>query len=148
MTAIPAITTLTGLNVQPESTVGILYNPANPQNIAISPAHLHGFYVPSLTTAQITTLAGKTEMRNGFIAYDNVVNGYRGYQNGALASLYSTVATAGVGLTSGSPVILPTGPSAAVEVAANQIAGFAYYNATAANIRVYANAGWHTVTIV
>lgn len=127
-----SITRLTGLNVQPEAINGTIAEP-----------YLHGFYVPSLTTAQITTLAASTEMRDGVLVYDNELEAYKVRQNGVLYTLNSSVATVtGVGLTSGTPFIFPSGPAAAVEVAANQVNGFTYYNTTANTMRTYFNGAW------
>lgn len=52
----------------------------------------------------------------------------------------------GVGLTNGAPFVFPSGQAASVEVAANQVNGFAYYNTTARNLRIYDNGAWVTVT--
>lgn len=132
------ISRFTGINVQPESNdLGVINN-----------SDLHGFYVPSLTTAQITTLVATPEMNNGAVIYDNVLNIFRVWQNGALYTLGTTNGTVtGVGLTSGSPFVFPQGPSAAVEVVANQVNGFTYYNTTANTMRIYFNGAWAGWTI-
>ncbi len=132
------ITRYTGLDVQPDPNL---------------PSSVHALYAPKLTTAQ-SNLIKTTELRNGALIYNITTNTYQIYQslNGVnawfnLAASPITAAT-GVGLISGSPVILPTGTAAAVEVAGNAIEGFIYRNSTAPNIRVYNSGGWHTVTIV
>lgn len=134
--AIKTITTLTGLNIQPETINGNIPN-----------SLLHGFYIPSLTTTQITTLLTKSEMRNGGMVYDNVLNVFRVYKNGVLNTLSTSIGTAtGVGLTSGSPVTLPSGTAVAVEVAANQVNGFIYNDTTSNTIKARVNGAWVTVT--
>lgn len=136
--AITDITTLTGLNVQPQTDL----------NGTIPNSALHGFYVPSLTTAQITTLLTKSEMRNGAIVYDNVLNVLRTYKNGVLNTLGTSLGTAtGVGLTSGSPFIFPSGTNGGVEVAGNQVNGFTYYGTTSNTLRSYVDGAWVTITV-
>lgn len=127
------ITRLTGLDVQPNLTT------TNGSSAA------HGFYIPLLTTAQIATIP-TTELRNGLLVANSTTNALQVRLNGALRNVNTSVATAGAGLT-GLPVILPTGTAVAVEVAANAIQGFIYVNSTANNIRLYNNAGWHSVAV-
>ena len=68
------------------------------------------------------------------------------FRNGGWETEFSVNTTAtGVGLTNGAPFVFPSGPSASVEVAANQVNGFAYYNTTASNLRIYDNGTWVTV---
>jgi hypothetical protein len=139
------ISRLTGLDIQPDP------------NYPNSP---HGFYVPQLTTAQrdkLTTVANGGELRNGAVIYNTTANAYQAYQvvNGAsvwvnLNTGPATTAT-GVGLTSGTPLVLPSGPRANVEVAENQVVGFTYYDTTNRMTRQYASnadnnaPGWVTI---
>jgi hypothetical protein len=54
----------------------------------------------------------------------------------------SSVAGMGIGLVSGSPLIIPTGTAVAVEVLENEVPGFLYYNTTS-NVLVFrTNAAW------
>ena len=119
-------------------------------NLAVTPSSTNknnGFYAPQLTTAQRDAIPAAT-LVNGAVIYNTTTNTFQNYTNGVWNNLNSSVATAGVGLVAGSsPVILPSGASADVEVAANQIAGFMYYNTTANTVKVRTNAAWVTVTV-
>lgn len=127
------ITRLTGLDVQPN---------LNPTNGSSTP---HGFYIPLLTTAQIALIPA-TELRNGLIVANSTTNALQVRLNGALRNVNTSLATAtGEGLN-GSPVILPSGTRAAVELVGNQITGFTYYDTTNNVLRVRNNAAWLTIT--
>jgi hypothetical protein len=118
-------------------------------SLAITPSSTNknnGFYAPQLTTVQRDAIPAST-LTNGAIIYNTTTNTFQNYTNGAWNNLNSSVATAGVGLVAGSsPVILPSGASADVEVPANNITGFMYYNTTANTFKVRTNAAWLTVT--
>ena len=102
------------------------------------------FSIPSGTKAAVEVAANQV---NGFIYNDTTNNQVRGYINTGWMTLFTVATTAtGVGLTNGAPFVFPSGPSASVEVAANQVNGFAYYNTTASNLRIYDNGAWVTVT--
>lgn len=120
-------------------------------NLAVTPSSTNknnGFYAPQLTTAQRDAIPAAT-LVNGAVIYNTTTNTFQNYTNGVWNNLNSSVATAGVGLVAGSsPVILPSGAAVDVEVAANQIAGFMYYDTTNNRFRVRTNAAWATVTIV
>lgn len=108
----------------------------------------NGFYATQLTTVQRDAIPATT-LVNGAIIYNTTTNTFQNYTNGVWNNLNSSVATAGVGLVAGSsPVILPSGASADVEVAANEIAGFIYYNTTLNTFKARTNAAWVTVTVV
>ncbi len=137
--AITDITNLTGLNIQPETDLN--------GNIPFSA--LHAVYIPSLTTAQITTLLTKAETRNGLVVYDNTLNVYKVRQNGVINILGSSIsAVTGAGLVTGSPLIVPSGADAAVEVVGNQVNGFIYYGATSTTIRARVNGAWVSIATV
>lgn len=127
------ITRLTSLDIQPNSTATVS----------------HGFYIPLLTTAQIVLIPAN-ELRNGLLVANSTTNALQVRLNGTLRNVNTSLATAsGVGLD-GSAVILPSGLRANVEVAANQVEGFIYKNATVGenNIRAYNAGGFRTVTVV
>jgi len=106
----------------------------------------NGFYAPQLTTAQRDVIPAAT-LGNGAIIYNTTTNTFQNYTNGAWNNVNSSVATAGVGLVAGSsPVILPSGVNAQVEVPANQINGFIYYGTTSNTTRLRQNGAWVTVT--
>ena len=103
------------------------------------------FSIPSGPRANVEVAANQL---NGFIYNDTTNNDVRGYINTQWMTLFSVgTGTAGVGLTNGAPLIYPTGPRAAVEVAANQINGFTYFDSTNTVIRTYKGA-WQTITSV
>lgn len=61
-------------------------------------------------------------------------------------TLFTVATTAnGVGLTNGAPFVYPSGPRGNVEVAANQVNGFTYFDVTNTVLRTYKNA-WQTIT--
>lgn len=101
------------------------------------------FSIPSGTRTAVEVGANQL---NGFIYNDTTNNQIRGYINTQWMTLFTvaTIAT-GVGLTNGAPFVFPSGPSTSVEVAANQVNGFAYYNTTASNLRIYDNGTWVTI---
>lgn len=77
----------------------------------------------------------------GFLQIFDFVNNAGQWQN--ILSI-NTTAT-GVGLTNGTPFIYPSGPRLNVEVAANQVSGFTYYDTTNSNLRIYDNGAWVTI---
>ena len=119
------------------------------------------FAVPSLTTAQKNALENVTpytvgannnvRIKPGTIVYDITLNALQIFRNGVWENTSTSATTAtGAGLVTGTPLILPSGTSALVEVAGNAVNGFIYYNTTAGNVRAYitaGGAGWKTVTI-
>lgn len=102
------------------------------------------FSIPSGTKAAVEVAANQV---NGFIYNDTTNNQVRGYINTQWMTLFSVVTTAntGIGLTNGAPFIYPSGARANVEVGANQINGFTYFDVTNAVLRTYKNA-WQTIT--
>jgi hypothetical protein len=101
------------------------------------------FSIPSGPRANVEVAANQV---NGFIYNDTTNNDVRGYINTQWMTLFSVgTGAAGVGLTNGAPLIYPTGPRLNVEVAANQINGFTYFDSTNTVIRTYKGA-WQTIT--
>lgn len=101
------------------------------------------FSIPSGPRASVEVVANQI---NGFIYNDTTNNDVRGYINTQWMTLFSVgTGAAGVGLTNGAPLIYPTGPRLNVEVAANQINGFTYFDSTNTVIRTYKGA-WQTIT--
>ena len=101
------------------------------------------FSIPSGPRANVEVAANQV---NGFIYNDTTNNDVRGYINTQWMTLFSVgTGGAGIGLTNGAPLIYPTGPRSNVEVAANQINGFTYFDSTNTVIRTYKNA-WLTIT--
>jgi hypothetical protein len=74
--------------------------------------------------------------------------GHRAYVGTAWQSVYTNIsAVSGVGLAANNnPFLLPQGTAAAVEVAANQVVGFMYFNTTANTVKYWDSATWKTVT--
>lgn len=106
----------------------------------------NGLRIDAITTTQRDAIPTKTA---GLLISNSTNNTLQTYQNGVWNTLNATASTAtGVGLTNGTAFTLPSGPSAAVEVLGNQVAGFMYNDTTLNRIRVRANAAWNTVTIV
>ena len=101
------------------------------------------FSIPSGTRAAVEVAANQV---NGFIYKDTTNNQVRGYINTQWMTLFTVATTAtGVGLTNGAPFVYPSGPRGNVEVAANQVNGFTYFDVTNNLLRTYKNA-WQTIT--
>jgi hypothetical protein len=101
------------------------------------------FSIPSGTRAAVEVAANQV---NGFIYNDTTNNQVRGYINTGWMTLFTVATTAtGVGLTNGAPFVYPSGPRGNVEVAANQVNGFTYFDVTNTVLRTYKNA-WQTIT--
>jgi len=114
--------------------------------VASNTTNNNGFYAPRLTTGQRNAIPVAT-LVNGAIIYNTTTNTFQNYTNGVWNNLNSSVATAGVGLVNGSsPVILPSGLDAQVEVGANEINGFIYNGTTSNTTRLRQNGAWVTVT--
>ena len=141
------ITALSGLTITSDQTTG-----TNNPNAT--------FAFPNVTTTQRDKLENVTpyivnnvtykvkpgtvifNITTGFLQVFDFANNAGIWQN--VVSI-NTTAT-GAGLTNGAPFVYPSGPSASVEVVANQVNGFAYYNTTGSNLRIYDNGTWVTVT--
>ena len=117
-------------------------------NLAITPVSTNknnGLYAPQLTAAQRDAIPAAT-LANGAIVYNTDSGTLQSYLDGAWNNLNSSITTAtGVGLVAGTPFVLPSGTAAAVEVAANEVAGFMYYNTTNNTVKLRNNAAWVTV---
>lgn len=140
------ITALSGLTITSDQTTGT-NNPnatfAFPNVTETQKGKLENVtpYVVNGTTYKIKPGTVIFNITTGFLQIFDFVNNAGIWQN--VLSI-STAAT-GAGLTTGAPFVFPSGPSASVEVAANQVNGFAYYNTTASNLRIYDNGTWVTV---
>ena len=101
------------------------------------------FSIPSGTRLAVEVAANQV---NGFIYNDTTNNQVRGCINAQWMTLFTVATTAtGVGLTNGAPFVYPSGPRGNVEVAANQVNGFTYFDVTNTVLRTYKNA-WQTIT--
>lgn len=101
------------------------------------------FSIPSGTRVAVEVAANQV---NGFIYNDTTNNQVRGYINTQWMTLFTVATTAtGVGLTNGAPFVYPSGPRDDVEVAANQVNGFTYFDVTNTVLRTYKDA-WETIT--
>ncbi len=101
--------------------------------------------LPSGALAAVETPG--TNNVEGFAYYNTTGANVRAYINAAWTTIEtSTNAATGAGLTAGNtPLVLPSGPQGTVEVAGNEIEGFAYYNTTGSNLRIYNNGAWTTI---
>lgn len=140
------ITALSGLTITSDQTTG-----TNNPNAT--------FAFPSVTTTQRDKLENVTpyvvnnvtykvkpgtvifNITTGFLQIFDFANNAGQWQN--ILSV-NTTAT-GAGLTNGIPFVYPSGTRAAVEVAANQVNGFTYFDVTNNLLRTYKNA-WQTIT--
>jgi hypothetical protein len=140
------ITALSGLTITSDQTTG-----TNNPNAT--------FAFPSVTTTQRDKLENVTpyvvnnvtykvkpgtvifNITTGFLQIFDFANNAGQWQN--ILSV-NTTAT-GAGLTNGTPFVYPSGPRGNVEVAANQVNGFTYFDVTNTVLRTYKNA-WQTIT--
>ena len=99
------------------------------------------FSVPAGTSTAVEVAANQV---NGFVYYATDLQEVRAYIAGAWMTLYSEVTgTSGAGLTNNVPPLLcPAGTKTAVEVAANQVNGFVYYNTEVGQFRGYVKNTW------
>lgn len=104
----------------------------------------NGFFLPVLNTEQKDGIQQKI---GALIVH---LDTYKVYENGKWYTLNKSLDTvSGEGLAPGSsPVVLPTGVKASVEVAGNELGGFIYYDAANAVNRTYVNGAWKTVATV
>lgn len=140
------ITALSGLTITSDQTTG-----TNNPNAT--------FAFPSVTTTQRDKLENVTpyvvnnvtyKVKPGTVIF-NITTGFLQIFDfvdkvGVWQNILSVNTTAtGAGLTNGSPFVYPSGTRAAVEVAANQVNGFTYYDTTNNLLRTYKNA-WQTIS--
>lgn len=140
------ITALSGLTITSDQSTG-----TNNPNAT--------FAFPSVTTAQRDLLQNVTpyvvnnityKVKPGTVIFNittvflqvfDFVNNAGIWQN--VLSINTTAS--GVGLTDGSPFVYPSGPRGDVEVAANQVNGFTYFDVTNTVLRTYKDT-WETIT--
>mgnify|MGYP006914501505 CR=1 FL=1 len=97
-----------------------------------------GFYTASLSTTQRDAIT----QTNGSLIFNSTTGTFQGLKGGAWNNINTSVSTAtGQGLN-GTPFIYPSGARVAVEVAGNQVNGFAYYDTTNSVLRSYENNAW------
>jgi len=102
------------------------------------------FSIPSGTKGNVEVAANQ---ENGFIYYDTTTKQARGRINDQWMTLFTVATTAtGAGLTNGAPFVFPSGQASSVEVAANQVNGFTYYDTTSNTLKTRINGAWRTVT--
>jgi len=140
------ITALSGLTITSDQTTG-----TNNPNAT--------FAFPNVTTTQRDKLENVTpyvvnnitykvkpgtvifNITTGFLQIFDFVNNAGIWQN--VLSINTTAP--GTGLTNGAPFVFPSGLRGNVEVVANQVNGFTYFDATNSVLRTYKNA-WQTIT--
>ena len=136
------ITALSGLTITSDQTSG-----TNNPNAT--------FAVSSVTSAQRDRLenvtpyvvGGRTvKVKPGTRIFNITLGVPQVFRNGGWETEFSVNTTAtGVGFTNGAPFVYPSGPRDAVEVAANQVNGFTYFDVTNTVLRTYKDA-WETIT--
>jgi hypothetical protein len=145
MSDLSNITSLTGLTIESDQTLG-----TNNPNAT--------FAIPNLTTLQRDSLKNVTPyiavtgqpavtVKPGTEIF-NISTGFaQVFQKGVWQNISTTSSIAtGVGLTNGTPFTIPSGTNADVEIAANAVNGFMYYNISSNTIRAYVNGAWGTIT--
>ena len=97
-----------------------------------------GFYTASLSTTQRDAIT----QTNGSLIFNSTTGTFQGLKGGAWNNINTSVSTAtGEGLN-GTPFIYPSGARVDVEVAGNEVNGFAYYDTTNNIIRSYEDGEW------
>jgi hypothetical protein len=105
----------------------------------------NGFYAPKLSTVRRDAITAS----EGAIIYNTDTLLYQVYQSGAWYALTSSSTDIGAGLVAGSsPVFIPSGTKAAVEVAANEVDGFVYYDTTNDVLTARIGAAWLVIATV
>lgn len=141
------ITALSGLTITSDQTTGT----NNPNST---------FAFPSVTTSQRDLLQNVTpyvvnnvtykvkpgtvifNITTGFLQIFDFVNNAGVWQN----ILSVNTGATGAALTNGTPFVYPSGPKGNVEVGANEVNGFTYYDTTDNTLRTRINGAWKTVT--
>ena len=136
------ITALSGLTITSDQTLG-----TNNPNAT--------FAVSSVTSAQRDRLENVTpyavrgasvKVKPGTRIFNITLGVPQVFRNGGWEIEFSVnTAATGVGLTNGAPFVYPSGPRNEVEVAANQVNGFTYFDVTNTVLRTYKDA-WETIT--
>lgn len=113
------------------------------------------FAFPNVTTTQRDLLQNVTpyvvngvtvKIKPGTRIFNITLGVPQVFRNGGWETEFSVnTAATGVGLTNGAPFVYPSGPRNEVEVAANQVNGFTYFDVTNTVLRTYKNA-WQTIT--
>jgi hypothetical protein len=115
----------------------IVSNPSTTSN--------NGFYAPQLSAAQ----RGAITVSDGAIIYNTTTLLFEIHQNGEWSTLTSASVDVGEGLDAGSPpVVIPSGAKAAVEVVANELDGFIYYDTTNTVLTARVNGAWLVIATV
>lgn len=115
----------------------IVSNPSTTSN--------NGFYAPQLSAAQ----RGAITVSDGAIIYNTTTLLFEIHQNGEWSTLTSASVDVGAGLDAGSPpVVIPSGPKDEVEVAANELNGFIYYDTTDTLLKARLNDVWRVIATV
>ena len=105
----------------------------------------NGFYAPQLTTVQSNAITAS----DGGIIYNTDTLLYQVYQNGEWWNLNNTPAAMGAGLLAGSAAtVITSGAKVDVEVGANEVDGFIYYDTTNDVLTARVGAAWVTITVV
>jgi len=141
------ITALSGLTITSDQTTGT-NNPnatfAFPNVTTTQRDKLENVtpYVVVNTTYKVKPGTVTYNITTGFLQIFDFVNNTGTWQN--VLSI-NTTAT-GAGLTNGTPFVFPSGPSGSVEVLANQVNGFTYYDTSNNVLKTRINGVWKTVT--
>jgi len=120
------------------------------------------FALPCLTNKQRDEIANVTayevdgkqvKVKPGTMIYNIDRACLQIFIKGVWQNLYAIATPAtGVGLNGGIPFVFPTGKKNDVEVDANQVNGFTYFDVTAASpdktLRIFDEGKWGTVTVV
>ena len=105
----------------------------------------NGFYAPQLTTVQRDAITAS----NGAIIYNTDTLLFQVRQNATWNTLTSSSTAIGTGLVAGSsPVLIPSGTKAAVEVALNEVNGFTYYDTTNDVLTARIGGAWLVIATV
>lgn len=142
MSDLSNITAFSGLTITSDRTTGTSNRYAT-------------FAVSNVTTAQRDLLENVTpyvvnnvtyKIKPGTRIFNITLGTPQVFRNGEWETEFSVNTTAtGVGLTNGAPFVYPSGPRADVEVAANEVNGFTYFDVTNTVLRTYKNT-WQTIT--
>jgi hypothetical protein len=144
MADLSLITEFSGITITSDQNTGT--NNPNATLAVVSVTQSQRDLLQNVTTYTATNGA-TVKVKNGTMIYNITTGNFQIFKGGSWITVFLNATTAtGVGLTTGSALILPVGTAGAVELPANQVPGFIYFDLTSGKIKIRTNAAWRTVT--
>jgi hypothetical protein len=136
------ITALSGLTITSDQTLG-----TNNPNATFAVSSVTNEQRDRLENVTPYTVRGTSvKVKPGTRIFNITLGVPQVFRNGGWETEFSVnTAATGAGLTNGAPFVYPSGPRNEVEVTANQVNGFTYFDVTNTVLRTYKDA-WETIT--